>query len=81
MLAGVEEETDGVEGGVQVLMAPWRDPFGELDVIMGEGMLYLQGKNIPLDETEKLQRSSDSTFCAPTAHALHPLTPTGLLNS
>lgn len=54
MLAGVDEDTDGVEGGVQVLMAPWRDPFGELDVIMGEGMLYLQGKKCSLDETGKL---------------------------
>lgn len=56
MLAGVEEETDGVEGGVQVLIAPWRDPFGELDVIMGEGMLYLQGKKSSIDITRKTRK-------------------------
>jgi len=42
VLAGVEDEMDGVEGGVLMLMAPCRDPLGELEVSMGEGMLYLQ---------------------------------------
>jgi len=42
VLAGVEDDMDGVEGGVLILMAPWRDPFGELEVSIGEGMLYLQ---------------------------------------
>lgn len=39
--AGVDA-IEGVEGGVlMLLIPPWRDPFGELEANMGEGMLYL----------------------------------------
>lgn len=41
VLAGVDDDMEGVEGGVLMLMAPCRDPLGELEVSMGEGMLYL----------------------------------------
>lgn len=44
-LAAVEDDMDGVEGGVLMLIAPCRDPFGELEFIMGEGMLYLESRS------------------------------------
>lgn len=41
VVAGVDD-TDGVEGGVLILKPPCREPFGEVEVMIGEGMLYLK---------------------------------------
>lgn len=40
-VAGVEE-TDGVDGGVFILKPPCLEPLGDVEVITGDGMLYLQ---------------------------------------
>lgn len=45
VVAGVED-IDGVDGGVLILKPPCREPFGEVAVITGEGMLYLNEENI-----------------------------------
>jgi len=79
VLAGVEDEMDGVEGGVLMLMAPCRDPLGELEVSMGEGMLYLQIEMHIVSGTHShvFREFKRRTFCARGEPDPHPSSPTG----
>lgn len=44
VVAAVDDAIEGVEGGVLILKPPWREPFGEVAFMTGDGMMYLQGR-------------------------------------
>lgn len=75
VVAGVED-IDGVDGGVLILKPPCREPFGEVAVITGEGMLYLNEENIYFNYMILSCHMLFYTFCVPMVLFQHPWSPT-----